>query len=411
MSMINDIDLMRHPQTHGLDFVEDINRLRERDPVYWSDASRCWIVTRFQDVSDGFEGKLPLLSGGRNEFSLAVIPHEERAKRIPTLHRYVKHWIVNVDAPQHTRLRKLAMKAFTKKIVESIRPLARARVEALLTMAAEKTTVEFNEEIARPLPGYVLFKLIGFPEKHYKHLREWSNAMVEGVSVANPPPHLVERADWAVGEMTRVILEELNERKENPRDDLLTSLLNSSEGGENLSTDELVATMHIIIIAGHDTTANTMTLGLEALSRHPQAWDYIHRHPENILNCVNELMRYTSMSAGQSRIVATDFQWHGKHLKKDDIVFLSIMGANHDPRVFSHPEKLDFTRNTEKSQVFAPGIHHCIGHLLAKMQLCEFFQALVTRFSSVDILDEPLDFMPVSVFRGMYAMNVRFNPR
>ncbi len=411
MNVIDDIDLMRQPQTQGLAFVERINHLREQDPVFWSDASNCWIVTRFQDVSDGFEGKLPLLSGGRNEFSLAVIPHEERAKRIPTLHRYVKHWIVNVDAPQHTRLRRLAMKAFTKKIVESIRPLAKRRVDSLLDMAAKKIVVEFNEEIARPLPGYVLFKLIGFSENHFKHLREWSNAMVEGVSVANPPPHLVERADWAVGEMTKVILEELDKRREDPRDDLLTSLLNSSEGSESLSIDEVVATMHIIIIAGHDTTANTMTLGLEALSRHPQAWDYIYHHPESILNCINELMRYTSMSSGQSRIVGEDFQWHGKKLKKDDIVFLSIMGANHDPRVFTSPEKLDFTRNTEKSQVFAPGIHHCIGHLLAKMQLCEFFQTLVTRFSSVEILDERLDFMPVSVFRGMYGMNVRFNSR
>ena len=125
-----------------------------------------------------------------------------------------------------------------------------------------------------------------------------------------------------------------------------------------------------------------MTMGVEALSRNPEAWQYIYENPDKILDCVNELMRYIAMSSGQPRLAAEDFEWHGKQIRKGQIVFLSIQGANRDPDAFANAEKLDFTRDNAGSLVFAPGIHHCIGHLLAKMQLCEFFSALVQRFEA-----------------------------
>lgn len=406
-----DIDLMRDPQQHGVDFVKDTNKLREMDPVHWSDASQCWIVTRYQDVWDGFQGKYPLMNAGRSEFSLVTIPHAERARRIPNLNTYVNHWIVMQDGASHARQRKLLMQALTKKMIEKIRPLARARVEELLDFAESRGTVEFNEQVARPLPGYVLFKLAGIPERHFPSLRDWSNAMVEGMTVSAPPAEILEKTDWCMGEMNKVVLEEVNKRKTDPQDDLLTTLLNATADGESLTMDELLGTMHVVIVAGHDTTSNTMTMGLEALSRNPEAWQYIYENPDKILDCVNELMRYIAMSSGQPRLAAEDFEWHGKQIRKGQIVFLSIQGANRDPDAFANAEKLDFTRDNSGSLVFAPGIHHCIGHLLAKMQLCEFFTALVNRFESVEIVDEKLDFMPTGIFRGMYGLNVKFNPR
>ena len=406
-----DINLFKGPQTRGQKFIEDLNRIREHDPVYWSDLSHCWIVSRFQDVTDGFHLKYPLMNGGKNEFSLASIPLEERDVRIPTLKKYVNCWIVGVDAPEHTRLRKLMMQAFTKKMVEKLKPYVRERVNQLLDQAVATPEIEFNEEIARPLPGSVIFKLAGIPEEYFPSLKEWSIAIVEGMVTAMPPPEALERTEWAMTEIDKVVLAELEKRKQQPRDDLLTAFLHASEDGGSLSRDELLSSMQVVVVAGHDTTSNTMTLGLEALSRHPEAWQYMYENPDKILQCVNELMRYVAMTGGQPRNVGEDFEWHGKQLKKGDIVFLSVIGANRDPRAFKNPEKLDFTRDTTESQVFGPGVHHCIGHLLAKMQLCEFFATLVERFESVDVLDEELKFMPVSIFRGLYELNVRFHPR
>ena len=147
-----DIDLQLDPRRHGLDFIRDTNELREFDPIYWSEASNCWIVTRFEDVADGFECRVPLMNAGRNEFSLASIPPEERAQRIPTMAHYVKHWIVGVDGEEHARLRKLVMKAFHRKMVEKLRPYVRERVNFLLDKALVTPEIEFNEQIARPLP-------------------------------------------------------------------------------------------------------------------------------------------------------------------------------------------------------------------------------------------------------------------
>ena len=407
-----DVDLMRGSVEFGLDFVGEMNRLRDIDPVFWSEKSHCWIVSRYQDVSAGFRGELPLGNAGRNEFSLISIPVQERPARIPNLHKYVPYWLVSVDGSQHARLRRLVMRAVTKKLVEKNRPMARERVAFLLDRAeTNRDRIEFNEQIARSLAGHVLFKLIGLPDKHFETLRDWSNAVVEGMTASAPSPEKLERADWALGEMNRAVLDVLEARRKAPQDDLLTAMLHATEDGESLTFEELLGAMHVVIVAGHDTTSNTMTMGVEALSRHPDAWQYLYENPDRTLDCVNELMRYVAMSGGQPRIALEDFEWHGKQIKRGEIVFLSIMGANRDPRQFENPEVLDFSRDNSDSQVFAPGIHHCIGHLLAKMQLCEFFQALVNRFESVEILDDPLDFMPVSVFRGMWCMNVRFHPR
>jgi cytochrome P450 len=407
-----DIDLQWDPQRHGLQFTEDTNRLREADPIHWSEKSQAWIVTRHQDVSDGFNRVYPLNNAGRQEFSLLAVPHDQRQELIPNLNSYVKNWIVMTDGDQHNRLRKLIMAAFTKKQVERVRPLARTRIKELLDFVDSRNgEVEFNEEVARPLPGYVLFKLVGIPDSHLASLRDWSNAVVEGMTVSAPSLELLQKTDWAMGEMNRVVIEELEKRKTDPQDDLFTTLLNATVDGDKLTVDELLSAMHILIVAGHDTTSNTMTMGLEALSRHPEAWKFMHENPDRMLDCVNEIMRYIAMSSGQPRIAAEDFEWHGKQIKQGQIVFLSIQGANRDPRVFKNPETLDFSRDNAGSQVFAPGLHHCIGHLLAKMQLVEFFTELVNRYESVDILDKELAFMPVGIFRGLYGMNVRLNAR
>jgi cytochrome P450 len=407
-----DVNLMSGPVDHGVGFIDEMNKLRDLDPVHWSEKSHCWIVSNFEDVTAGFNGEVPIGNAGRNEFSLMSIPLEDRPARIPNLHKYVKDWIVAMDGPEHYRVRKLIMRAFNKKLVEKIRPMAKERVQVLLNKAeASKERIEFNEEIARPLPGFVIFKLLGLPDEHSESLRDWSNAVVEGMTASAPSPEKLEKTDWALGEMNRAVLAVLDERKKEPREDLLTAMLQATEDGETLTIDELLGTMHVAIVAGHDTTSNTMTLGLEALSRHPEAWQYMYENPDKMLDCVTELMRYIAMSGGQPRIAQADFEWHGKQIKQGDIVFLSIMGANRDGSKFDNPETLDFSRDNADSQVFGPGIHHCLGHLLAKMQLCEFFEALVNRFESVEILDERLDFMPTAVFRGMYGMNVRFHSR
>jgi pimeloyl-[acyl-carrier protein] synthase len=153
-----------------------------------------------------------------------------------------------------------------------------------------------------------------------------------------------------------------------------------------------------------------MALGMAALAQHPEARDYIRKNPEKMPDALMELMRYIAMSTMMPRIVAEDFTWQGHALKKGQFVFLMIAGANRDARVFPDPEKLDLTRPQDANMTFAPGLHFCIGHLLAKMQLGEFFPEALRRFD-LEMLDKRLDFGLSLSFRGVETLHLRLTPR
>jgi cytochrome P450 len=395
----------------GNRFLAELGILREADPIHWSPASRCWLVTRHADVTEALSGTLPLSNKRLVDIGLGAIAPVDRARLFPTIMQYMPNWIIDVDPPDHTRLRKLLVKAFSKKVVERVRPFVRERVKSLLVDLARHPEVEFNEQIARQLPGSVILKLTGLSQDYLPRLRKWSNAFGAGIGVPYASIDDLKRADGAMAEMNAILVHEISMRGENPQDDLLSELMRAAEDGETLSRDEMVGALHVLIIAGHDTTSNTITLGLEALARHPDIWEYLYRHPEQSLDTCLELMRYIAMSTSQPRIASADFEWHGKLIKRGDIVFLMLAAANRDPRAFARPEEIDPRRNLEHSMVFAPGLHHCIGHLLAKMQVSEFFSSLVQRFQGAEILDENMEFLPQVAFRGLHALNVRMKLR
>ena len=412
-TMLNDldIDLQTAPVLRGHALLEDFDRLRETEPVFWSDHSHCWILTRHADVVDMFQRRLPVTNADRMWAVFRNIPRDQWEARIPALIKYSQLWITSSEGPQHTRLRSLLMKALNRRIVESQRPSARARADMLMDLALARPEIEFNEEISRAMTGHVLFGLIGMPVSSYDSLREWATGLMEGVGATNPSPEQLERADRALVGMNEAVTAELDKRRIAPRDDLLTALLNATEGEDRLSLDEILAQMHTVIVAGHDTTMNTLTLAVEALSRHPGAWRFMHDNPDKMLDCVNELQRYVAMSLGQARLVYEDFEIHGKTIRKGEMLIGMIAGANRDPAVFADADRLDMTRDNRNSMVFAPGVHFCLGHMLAKMQLTEFLSVMVEKASGVEVLDDPLDFMPIWVFRGFYQLNVRFTPR
>jgi cytochrome P450 len=260
----------------------------------------------------------------------------------------------------------------------------------------------------------VILKLLDLPETVYPHLRDWATDVMTGLGTPDPRPEWVLGADRAFAEMTEVFKVAIAERRAAPRgaDDFLTALIEAREGEDRLTDDQLVAVLQTVLVAGHDTTGNSMTLGVAALAKHPQAWDYMYRNPDQMMPSVIELMRYIAMSAAQNRVAGQDFEWHGHQIRKGDVIYLMLAAGNRDPRVFDNPDALDLTRaNNDLSLTFAPGLHHCIGHLLAKMQLTEFFGALTQRFEGAEVLDDKIEYLPVLVFRGVPSLNVRFRKR
>jgi pimeloyl-[acyl-carrier protein] synthase len=405
-----DVDLSQ-VSALGESLLTELDRLREFDPIHWSPATGAWLVTRHADIVRAFSGELPLSVNPARRTTFAVLAPEELQQRIPTLLTYMAKWIVSNDPPVHTRMRKLLVKAFSKKVVESVRPYVQARVAQLLGDTAPNQPLEFVEGIARQLPGGVILKLMGLPQEYLPRLKSWANAFQAGLASSRPEIKWLEAADQAMIEMNEIFCKAIAEHRVAPREDLLTSLIEATEDGESLSEDEMLAALSLILVAGHDTTHNSMTLGLVALGRSPQNWRYMYEHPDRTLSCVNEIMRLSAMSAALPRVATEDFEWHGKTIRAGDPLYLMQAAGNRDPRVYAHADRLDLDRDNSQSLVFAPGLHHCVGHLLAKMQLTEFFGALVQRFEGVEFLDPALDFMPQIVFRGLYKLNIRLKPR
>ncbi len=407
---IEDVDLTNAPRERGKAMIEDLDHIREQTPVYWSEQSRCWFITRHADAVDAFQRRIPVTNDGRMFPVFHLIPPEEWDTRIATLVKYSDLWITSTEGERHARLRSLLMKALNRKVVEGYRPYAKARAEALVDKMIDEGELEFNEGISRAMTGDVLFQLLGMPAELTPQLRDWATWLMEGVGATVPTAERLEKASYALEKMNEAVAIELEKRRKEPREDFLSGLLYASEGEDRLSYDEILAQMHVAIVAGHDTTMNTITLSVDALARDPEAWAWAQANQDKALDIVTELQRYISMVGGQPRLVYEDFELHGHMIRKGDVVAVMIASANRDPAVFQNADKIDFTRDNRASMVFAPGIHFCLGHNLAKMQLTEFLGAMLRKVKKIEVLDEALDFLPVWVFRGVYQMNVRVTP-
>lgn len=394
----------------GDGLLSRLSTLREHDPLFWSEASHCWIASGHAEVMEGFSGTLPLLNGKMEAVLGRVLPSEELLRRFPNTMRYMPRILPNMDGEEHARLRRLFVKAFSRKMVEDLRPYVRERVALVLERAAAARELEFNEGVSRQVPGAVILRLLGMSESYLERLKAWTDGVTRALTSFDPQPQWLEALEVVVTEMVGIFRGEIEERRRNPRADFISALVHAADQGDVLTVDEVVAALILLIVAGHDTTSNSMTLGVRALAKNPAAWANLRAHPEHGVEAAVEIMRFTAMSAAQPRLAARDFEWRGRHIRQNDLVMLMIAGGNRDTHVFKNPDQMDFSRQNDQSLTFGPGLHHCIGHLLAKLQLAEFFAALTQRFDNVEILQEP-EFVPNLVFRGVTQLSVRFHPR
>jgi len=410
-----------HPTASALDFplnrvaelgnelLARLDALRVADPIMWSELNQVWLVTGHAEVMEGFGGTLPLSNHRLPGTAVALIPQSERETLLPCLMNATRNWLLNMDGAEHQRLRRLLVRAFSKPIVEGLRPHARRFIQEALDEAGRKGEIEFVSQIARRVPARTILRQLGLGDDLVPRLHRWSVSLNQAGNVNVPREDLLE-IEATLRALRDVFRPEFAKRRQNPGSDFLSALVTANEAGDHLSEDEMFGTCDIVLIAGHDTTTNTMSLGTAALARHPEAVDYIRRHPEDAANVVLELMRLVSMSTAMSRRVARDFDWRGHELKEGQYVILFQGGANRDPKVFPNPDAFDTARPQDLNMTFAPGAHHCIGHLLAKMQLGEFFPELVRRFD-LELLDERLNFGPTLGFRGLETLNLRLHPR
>jgi pimeloyl-[acyl-carrier protein] synthase len=392
--------------------IGQINALREKSPIAWVETEQSWVISGHAEVTQAYSGELPL-SAARYKLLNFIIPDEaERQRLLPNMMRYFPHFLIMLDAPQHGVRRRMLMQPFSKKMAEAYRPTARKVMHEVLDSLQGRSEIEFVEQLGRPITGRNILRVMGFQDEDFylPRLKEWAY-LANAAGSGRPTRELLARNDRAFAEMAAALLPEIASRRRQRSDDFISSLVYAEDQGVRLTDDQLIGELILVMLAGHDTTLNTMALSLNALSKDAAARNYMLSHPETLLNSIMELMRFIAMSTSQGRIVAEDFEWQGHRFKQGQIVTIMTAGANRDPRVFKDPERLDLARDQEANMTFAPGPHHCIGHLFAKMQLTEFFPEFLRRYRAFEVLDAEIPFGGGLTFRGPQALHLRLHPR
>lgn len=384
------------------------NFLRAAGPLYWADKFRngAWLVTRYADVLAGLHD--PRLSSQRSHNLTAALPSEVQSE-FSTFNQIFSKWMLFLDPPHHSRLRKLLNKEFTPNMIQRLRPRIQNAVNTLLDQALAKNEMEFMTEFANPLPVRVIAEMLGIPVEDQRDFQIWSDDLADFFGNATGTIEAAHRAQNSLISLMDYFRALLPERRTHKGDDLVSLLLRVEEEGEVLTEEELLAQCTLLLVAGHETTRNLLGNGLLALLQNPDQLATLKQNHSLMPLAVRELARYDSPVQFSGRAVTEDFSWHGQSIMKGQTVILLLASANRDPEKFSQPEKLEITRDEGMPLSFGHGAHFCIGASLAYTEAEIGFTTLLERTSTLKMLDDAPAWRANLSFRGLSHLNIE-NP-
>ena len=366
-------------------------RLREHEPVHVSPFGFV-VLTRYEDVARTLRGA---------EFSRDIeanaTPTEEdgaRAKRREAIRARreagdAAKSILNLDPPDHTRLRRLASLAFTPSAIERLRPGVQTMVDSILDRAEERGSMELVDELAFPVPFQVISDLLGMPTERSVELRAWSQALTAALE-PTADDETMDVAEHAAVDLSAYLREIIADRRQHLGDDLLSQLLVVEEAGDRLSPAELISFVVLLYVAGHETTVNLIGNGMLALLRHPDELARWRDDPALDSSAVDELLRYDGPVQQTVRIPMQDVRYGDVDVGKGSVVMTVLGAASHDPAMFEDPEVLHLDRpNANRHLGFASGIHYCLGASLAKLEASVAITSVIRRFPTVELAGDP----------------------
>jgi len=361
------------------------DRLRTEEPVHRTPLGFV-VLTRYEDVANTLRN---------NDFSRDIevnanLP-ESPTRKFRRENERSKS-MLNLDPPDHTRLRRLVSKSFTPSAIEKLRPRIQQLVDDALANAKRTGHLELVEELAFPVPFQVISDLLAMPTERGEELREWSQIITATLEPTTGVEEL-EKGQQAIAKMRPYLEEIIQHRRRNMGDDMLSSLIAVEEQGEKLNNDELMSFVILLYIAGHETTVNLIGNSVHALLTHPEQLDVMRRE-SCTPNMVDELLRFNGPVQHTIRTPLVDISIpvNGQEMliKKGSLVLASLGAGNHDPSIFDNPHQLDFSRsNSNRHLAFAAGVHYCLGASLAKLETEVAVGTLVKTFKSIEFDTQP----------------------
>lgn len=347
--------------------------LRATSPVCWNDVAGFWALLKYEDVR--------FVSGNTEMFTSAKgISIPTPGQETPIL----PGSLVFTDPPRHRQLRKLVNAAFTRRRVAMLEPQVSDIVRSTLDSVEPGSVHEFAEELAAPLPTFIIAELLGAPREDWEQFRAWSDATV---GVLDSEITLERSA--AMRQYYEYFTELISSRRKQPRDDMLSVLVNADVDGERMSDAELLNFTLLLLIAGNETTRNLIALGTLALIEHPGERRKLVDDPSLIPVAVEEMLRWNSPLVHMARTATTDLTIRGHHIREGEIVVMLYGSANRDEDVFGpDAEEFKVARNPNPHLAFGYGVHSCLGAQLARLEARVFFEALLHRFPKFELVGD-----------------------
>jgi hypothetical protein len=381
-------------------------RLREEDPVHWSPRLKAWVLTRYDDIRAVCLDRE--ISSDRLRPYFATLPGAEAA-RIGEIIRYLTHWMVFRDPPEHTRLRRLTSKVFHVQSMHAMRPVVEELVEWLFGRMGDREEIDFVADFAGPLPALVIMAMLGVPRGELANVKRMSDDMALFIGSSRMSLEKYGIAEAATHELAGFFRELIQDRKKTPKQDLLSQLVHLEDNGDRLTQDELIATCILLLFAGHETTTNHIANGMLSLLRFAGELQALREDANLAPRAIEELLRYDGPSGAQVRIVKVEQALRGKTLKPGDRVFLMLNAANRDPEAYDEPDRLVLNRKEVPHLTFGFGTHICLGFPLARMEGQVALPAAARHWQKIALAvsEERIEWLNSMVFRGMKALPLR----
>ncbi len=384
-------------------------RLRAEAPVFrvtLPDKRPAWLVTRYDDV-------VAVLKDGRFIKEKRKVMSPEQAARdpwIPGMLKPMERNMLDLDPPDHTRLRGLVHKAFTPQMIENLRDRVQTLTDRLLDAAQSRGHMDLIRDYALPLPTTIIAEMLGVPARERTKFQRWSNTIV----TAMPTTWGLLRTLPSLYAFLRYIRKLIRVRRSVPGDDLTSALVQTHEAGDRFSEDELVGMISLLLIAGHETTVNLIGNGVLALLEHPESMDQLRNDPTLIKSAVEELLRYNGpLETATERFASEDVTIAGVTIPRGEMVFAGVASANRDDRQFDRPDELDLEREPNRHLAFGLGVHYCLGAPLARLEGQIAINTLLRRVPDLRLAVpvDRLQWRPGLVLHGMKALPVAFARR
>ncbi|OEJ95614.1 cytochrome P450 [Streptomyces thermolilacinus] len=377
--------------------------LREEGRVHWFAPTRQYLVPHHADVSallrDRRLGRTYLHRFTHKEFGRTPPPPEHEP--FTTLNG---QGLLDLEGPDHTRIRRLVAKAFTPRTVERLEPVVRRLAAELVDGLVADGGGDLLTRVAEPLPVAVIAEMLGVPASDRPLLRPWSAAIC-GMFELNPDEETARRAVAASVEFSAYLRELIARRRKEPGDDLVSALIAAHDEGDRLTEQEMVSTCVLLLNAGHEATVGTTVNGWWTLFRHPEQLAALRSGAVPLSTAVEELLRYDTPLQMFERWVLDDIEIGGVTVERGSEVALLFGSANRDPARFARPDRLDLARTENPHVGFGAGIHYCLGAPLARLELTASFGELLRRAPGMRPAAEP-EWRPGYVIRGLEGLPV-----